>query len=96
MTINDIIIAYNLSIDVQRVSSNPHMDDSTMSHYLCTICDNNTGDDMKVHFSMGSALKHKPTIEEVLDCLASGAAGYEASQDFEDWARDLGYDEDSR
>lgn len=36
----------------------------------------------------------KPTVADVLDCLASDASG--ADQGFEDWAGDLGYDTDSR
>ena len=37
-----------------------------------------------------------PTLETVLDCLASDADGYDNSHDFEDWATNYGYDPDSR
>lgn len=36
----------------------------------------------------------KPTLADVLDCLVSGYVTPHTR--FEDWARDLGYDEDSR
>ena len=37
-----------------------------------------------------------PTVNEVLDCLASDCSGYENERDFESWAEELGYDTDSR
>jgi hypothetical protein len=48
-------------------------------------------------FSKGIGHKGKrPTVSEVLDCIASDASGYENSNSFEDWADDYGYDADSR
>jgi hypothetical protein len=38
----------------------------------------------------------EPTADEVLDCLASDAAGIENAQSFEDWCSEYGYDTDSR
>lgn len=50
-----------------------------------------------LYFSMGAAHVGKtPTAEDVLDCIASDASGYENAADFRDWAGDYGYDEDSR
>lgn len=37
-----------------------------------------------------------PTLESVLDCLASDAASYDNARDLEDWAAELGMDTDSR
>jgi hypothetical protein len=37
-----------------------------------------------------------PTLEDVLDCLASDASGYINSRHFEDWAGEYDYDTDSR
>jgi hypothetical protein len=51
---------------------------------------------MTVYFSMGSALTHKPTVEDVLDSLAMEWTGVENSPKFEDWAAEYGYDLDSR
>ena len=64
------------------------------THYRCVF--RWEGRRMTVYFSMGSALRNPPTIEDVLDCLASDASGYENSQGFEDWASEYGYDTDSR
>jgi hypothetical protein len=37
-----------------------------------------------------------PAASDVLDCLASDAAGYDNAESFEDWASEYGYDPDSR
>lgn len=37
-----------------------------------------------------------PTVEQVLDCLASDASGYENAGNFDDWCSEYGYDADSR
>lgn len=49
-----------------------------------------------LYFSQGSAHTEPPTIEDVLDCLAMDATGYEEAPTFEDWASEYGYDTDSR
>ena len=48
-------------------------------------------------YSMGKGHKgKKPTMQQVLDCVASDAAGYEDSGSFEEWAMNYGYNPDSR
>jgi len=70
-------------------------DSENMDHWLCTLkCGK---DRMTVYFSQGYAHNGKaPTLESVLDCLASDAAGYDNAQSLEDWASEYGYSEDSR
>lgn len=52
---------------------------------------------LSTYFSMGYGHNGaEPKAEDVLDCLASDASTYDNAQSFEDFARDLGYDEDSR
>ena len=49
------------------------------------------------YYSMGKGHKgKKPTMQQVLDCVASDAAGYEDSGSFEEWAMNYGYNPDSR
>lgn len=48
-----------------------------------------------VPFWQGAAHTKPPTAADVLSCLVSDASSYESARDFEDWARDLGYDTDS-
>lgn len=52
---------------------------------------------MTTYFSKG--IGHhgaEPTAEEVLECLASDAAGIENGGSFDDWCSEYGYDTDSR
>ncbi len=52
---------------------------------------------MTLHFSKGVGHHGQaPEVTEVLDCLASDAAGIENSQDFEGFCSEYGYDTDSR
>jgi hypothetical protein len=82
----------------ERADSNPNMDDTDMDHWRCKL--RRAGPPsarMTIYFSMGFGLKGaEPTLAEVLDCLASDAAGVENAQGFEDWAGEYGYDSDSR
>lgn len=82
------------------------------SHWFCTIEDLSKPRSPDLHgplfttyFSQGSAFtpsrgpsweRSGPTIEDVLDCLASDAVTYDGVRDFEEWARDFGFDTDSR
>lgn len=47
-------------------------------------------------FFMGSALTREPTAADVLSSLLLDATSVENAGSFEEWARDLGYDPDSR
>lgn len=49
---------------------------------------------LSVPFYTGPAITEDPDVHNVLDCILSDALAGE--QDFEDFARDYGYDEDSR
>jgi hypothetical protein len=95
-TIADFIKENNLSMTVKRRKNNPNMLDSQdMDHWTCTI--SNGTDSFSVAFSMGRGHSGKvPELADVLDCLASDAAGYENAKNFDDWAGEYGYDTDSR
>lgn len=47
-------------------------------------------------FTMGSAHTSPPIAGQVLRCLAMDCAGYENARNFDDWASEYGYEEDSR
>lgn len=49
---------------------------------------------MTVPFFMGQALTHEPTADDVLPALFMDA--YAKDMTFEEWALEMGYDEDSR
>jgi len=93
--IKDYVTKKGIKIKVVRVDNNPNMEDwKDANHYKITLL--NGKKQLTTYFSQGYGIKHEPTAEDILDCLASDAAGYENAHDFEDWARDYGYDTDSR
>jgi hypothetical protein len=64
-------------------------------HFKCRIAQGKRG--FTLYFSQGSGLPNPPTAKDVLSCLADDAHSYEnASGDFERWAKEFGYDTDSR
>lgn len=93
-TIADFIAQHGLSMSCQRTSSNPNMADSKdMDHWVCTLV--NGEDTMRLVFSMGRGHKGaKPSLDEVLNCLALEAMG--VCETFEDWCNEYGYDTGSR
>lgn len=99
MNIQAFIRQHRLSMTVDYADTNPNMsgDDEwrrTAHHYKCVLkCGRRQ---MTVPFSQGCAHTSEPTAADVLDCLASDAAGIENARSFEDWAGEYGYDTDSR
>jgi len=88
----------NLRMSCEWADRNPHMADDdwsrSASHYRCTIRQGRKS--MVTYFSMGPAHTTEPELRDVLDCLASDAAGYENARSFGEWAEEYGYDPDSR
>lgn len=62
-------------------------------HFQCTLLCNGLGFDF--WFSQGASNLDVPTVEDALMCLASDAHSTKDNS-FEEWCRDLGYDDDSR
>jgi hypothetical protein len=91
---------YKITATAKPSKSNPNMPDSdgmdNWSVKLTRLVDGEKRS-MNVPFSMGKGHNGKtPTAADVLDCLASDAAGVENATSFDDWASDYGYDTDSR
>ncbi len=95
MTLDAFIKSAGLTMTAGRTDSNPNMDSSTaMDHWKVTIRAGRSR--MSTVFSMGYGHKgNAPTLADVLDCLASDASSV-AQADYDEWARDMGYDTDSR
>ena len=96
ISIQDFIGNTAITSKVKRVERNPNMADmgAGARHWIVTLRAGRFS--MRVPFSQGSAYTAAPTSADVLDCLASDAAGFQNTQSFEDWAKDYGYDTDSR
>jgi hypothetical protein len=98
ITLDQFIAEQQLEMSVLPVRRNPHMSgDQLPRNFECTITMRGRGyhEPMTVYFSQGSAHKKRPTLAEVLDCLASEASGVDNARSFEDWAGEYGYDTDS-
>jgi hypothetical protein len=89
-----------LRIESRLVDRNPNISDMPegSNHFLVTLRCRISGKARRLttYFSMGPALSHEPTGEEVIECLLSDAAGVANARSFEDWCSDYGYDSDSR
>jgi hypothetical protein len=95
LTVRDFATRLGVTMTVRQTDRNPNMDDYRMDHWRCYLrCDSRR---MSIVFSMGVGHRGKqPHVTDVLDCLASDAAGIVNSPRFEDWCGDYGYDSDSR
>lgn len=68
--------------------------DGAANWYRVTL--HNGEQTLTVPFGMGSGHTDEPEAAEVINCLVSDAATYENARSFEEWADELGFDEDSR
>ena len=92
---------HGVRMDVTPADTNPNMtaDPEWMaqaSHYLCTFSVKGQDGALAVPFSMGPAHTSEPSMDDVLDAIASDASGIENASGFEDWSSEYGYDTDSR
>lgn len=95
ITLDDFIQEHKITMTTKKTFHNPYMDNSDhMNHWIVTL--KREDRTLKSYYSQGLGIKTLPTAKDVLDCLASDAAGYDNSRDFADWASEYGYDEDSR
>lgn len=97
-TLAQRIAEHGITMQCTPVHANPHMSDAHIesSHWKCRL-KSGRRTMMTVTFTMGPAFNGRaPRTEEVLNCLASDAAGVENAQSFEDWCAEYGYDTDSR
>jgi hypothetical protein len=98
MTIHGFVEKHGIRFSAEMTDRNPNMIEDewsrTATHWRCTIRKGRRV--LTIYFSQGPAVCREPTAADVLDCLASDASSLDSSRGFEDWARDLGYDPDSR
>jgi hypothetical protein len=95
MNLRQFIEINKIDYTRRTAMKNPSMPDMPRNFYF-SIVNRTTGNKMGVYFSQGAAHTKPPTLDDVLDCLASDAAGIESAKSFEDWCGDYGYDTDSR
>jgi hypothetical protein len=95
-TIGQRIREDKIRIESEYAEANPNMGDEKWqaNHYKVIL--KRKGKQLTTFFSMGLAHTQEPTAEDVLNSLASDAAGIENARSFEDWCNHYGYDTDSR
>jgi hypothetical protein len=93
-TLDQFIGDTKITMTVSRTDHNPSMTDTAdMDHWRVTLKRN--GKQMSLVFSMGYGLNGaEPTVADVLDSLASDASSVRQT-DFPEWARDMGWSDDS-
>lgn len=97
-TLDTFIAAHGITSKASRLSKERAGWDRDARHFRVTLKAGELGvnyREMSVTFSQGSAWTTDPTTADVLDCLASDAAGFQG-QGFESWCAEYGYDTDSR
>lgn len=94
--LEEFISELDIAAEVEWAPENPNMDSDgyPMRHWL-VVLKRPGGKSMRVPFSQGMAHTDEPTAADVLDCLASDSASVTNAQDFEEWASDFGYSDDS-
>lgn len=95
LTVTDFARKYAVRMTTRAVAANPQMDPwEGASHWSCTLrCADRK---MRTPFSQGSAHIGAPSVETVLDCLASDASSVDSARGFEDFCAECGMDTDSR
>lgn len=94
VTIKEFIAMYGIKMKrINRIYQNPHTEDFKGDHWEVVLHTPGQGiDEFVTYFSKGFGYNgKKPTVAEVLDCIASDAMGYENTKNFEDWATEYGY-----
>lgn len=96
MKLSTFIRKNKIRLDSEMVGENPNIADQSWqaNHYKVTLFHGRR--QYTTYYSMGMAHSKEPEAQDVLDCLASDCSSVENASGFEDWARDLGYDIDSR
>ena len=109
-TVTEFVRENQITVDVLRVHENPNRDrsnkeearwDRGASHWSVQFRFEGMGAEMnartfETYYSMGAAHTKAPKAVDVLNCMAMDASSVENARSFEEWASELGYDEDSR
>jgi hypothetical protein len=100
LTIQEFVKKHELKLILRPIDSRPDLvgrgeDDwnNTATHWWFTLRSGTSS--YSGYYSQGSALKDRPTIEEILDSLAMDVFNLDITG-FEEWATEYGYDTDSR
>lgn len=109
MDAEQFINTYKIAMNVRRIEQLPDQDMTdewakTANHWRCTFSrtdENGQRRKIVVYVSLAAVFKEAPDVYTVLEDVVCSIAGFEGTRldneiDFETWARDYGYDPDSR
>lgn len=84
--------------ECNRIHRNPNMPDFKGDNWKVVLHTPGKGvHEFVTYFSKGFGhMGKRPSTREILECMASDAAGYENSNSLEDWAIEYGYDPEFR
>lgn len=98
MTKTDKFISdWQISYKTEQIYQNPNAPDwKDADHYKVTMFMRHGGKKRQytTYYSMGYALKRKPTLAEVLQCLAMDIRSVQ-NENLTDWCASMGYSDDS-
>lgn len=91
MTIQEFINENKITMITKQVDTRPDVESWSHGsrHYKITL--KNNGKRFTFFFSQGSAIKNKPTLDEVFECLVSDALAVDYVSDVWDFAQEYGY-----
>ena len=96
-TIRALVERWGIKIESSMVGENPNAPDwRDANHYRVTLRTRTPKRQLSIYFSQGYGIHEDPTASGVLSCLVSDASGIDNALSFEEWAREYGYDTDSR
>lgn len=82
----------------EKTDANPHMS-ADMDHWKISMLATIGGKSSQFTINFSQGYGHHgmpPSLQSILECLASDCSGLESASSFEDWASNLGWDTDSR
>src|SRR4051812_7060666 len=95
VTMQSFARQHGITLQAEWADENKNAPDWTDANHYKVILKHNRRQ-LTTYFSQGYGISGAPEVQDVLDCLASDAAGYEGARSFEEWCGDYGYDTDSR
>jgi len=96
MTIRDFVAKHGITATVARGEPLPNWGGPHFAYRVTLYMPGDQRRRYTLPFATGTGWTREPTAADVLECLRSDASSVDSARDFEDWARDLGYDTDSR
>ena len=95
MTYDEFVAAKGITMTCKQIADRPGREDwPGATHWRCQL--KRGGQKMQVTYSMGSAHKGTPKVEDVIQSLGSDASIYQNASSYEDFLDEFGYEDDQK